>query len=282
MAAIVAASRRAQTGTEEARAPMLGVMGAFVFAAQMINFPVGPGTTGHLLGAALLAITLGPAAAMVVLTAVLAVQALVFQDGGLLALGANVFNMAVAGVAAAWLPYRLLGSGRLRPVGIVLAGFCSVAASALLALGELRLSGVPIPRSLALASLGLFAVNGILEGLITLAVIRALGRMNAAWAPVPQRLSPKAALALGGAAVALVTGGLLAASPAPDGLESLAGKLGIEGRAYVLWVAPLAEYRTALVGHTWFSAAVAGLIGAGLSFAVVYVAGRTRAKRRGV
>ena len=99
---------------EDARIPLLGVMGAFVFAAQMINFPVGIGTTGHLVGAALLACTLGPASATVVMSAIIAIQALVFQDGGILALGANLFNMAVMGVLAGYLPYRLWGGGRLR------------------------------------------------------------------------------------------------------------------------------------------------------------------------
>ena len=83
-------------------------MGAFIFAAQMINFPVGPGTSGHLVGGTLLAIALGPAPAAVVMTAILAIQALVFQDGGILALGANVFNMAIAGVLAGYAPYRLM------------------------------------------------------------------------------------------------------------------------------------------------------------------------------
>src|SRR5438445_6573353 len=93
-------ARKAQSGFDEAKVPLLGVMGAFVFAAQMINFPVGIGTSGHLVGAALLAVTLGPAPATVVMTAILAIQALVFQDGGILALGANVTNMAVAGTLA--------------------------------------------------------------------------------------------------------------------------------------------------------------------------------------
>src|SRR5438477_13015198 len=99
--------RRAQRGFDEAKAPLLGVMGAFVFAAQMINFPVGLGTSGHLVGGALLAIVLGPAAAVVVMTAILAVQAFVFQDGGIVVLGANIFNMALAGVLAGYLPYRM-------------------------------------------------------------------------------------------------------------------------------------------------------------------------------
>src|SRR3989442_12507840 len=97
--------RRAQRGFQEERAPLLGVMGAFVFAAQMINFPIGMGTSGHLVGGALLAYALGPSFAVITMTAILAVQAFVFQDGGILALGANVFNMAIAGVLAAYLPY---------------------------------------------------------------------------------------------------------------------------------------------------------------------------------
>lgn len=95
-------ARKAQAEVENSRAPLLGVMGAFVFAAQMINFPVGAGTTGHLLGGALLAFALGPASAVVSMTAILAIQAPIFQDGGVLAHSANVFNMALAGVLAGY------------------------------------------------------------------------------------------------------------------------------------------------------------------------------------
>ena len=108
--AVAWVARRAQRDTQDHRIPLLGVMGAFVFAAQMVNFPVGPGTSGHLVGGALLTVVLGPAAASLVLTAILVLQALIFQDGGVLALGANVFNMALVGVAAAYLPYRLWAS----------------------------------------------------------------------------------------------------------------------------------------------------------------------------
>src|SRR5262245_28490492 len=80
---------RAKKGLAEGQVPLLGVMGAFVFAAQRMNFPVGFGTSGHLLGGALLAMTLGPGSATIILTSILILQALLFQDGGLLALGAN-------------------------------------------------------------------------------------------------------------------------------------------------------------------------------------------------
>ena len=99
-AAVPWVARRAQRDTQDQRIPLLGVMGAFVFAAQMINFPVGPGTSGHLVGGTLLAVVLGPAPAALVMTAILLLQALIFQDGGVLALGANDVNMALLGVAA--------------------------------------------------------------------------------------------------------------------------------------------------------------------------------------
>src|SRR5580658_2114775 len=98
--------KRASRELDDARIPLLGVMGAFVFAAQMINFPVGVGTSGHLVGGALLACTLGLAPAALIMTVIIAMQAFVFQDGGVLALGANVFNMAIAGVLAGYWPYR--------------------------------------------------------------------------------------------------------------------------------------------------------------------------------
>ncbi len=106
--------RRAGRELEDGRIPLLGVMGAFVFAAQMINFPVGAGTSGHLVGGALLACTLGAAPAALVMTAIVAIQAFVFQDGGVLALGANVFNMAIAGVLAGYLPFQLWGAAHRR------------------------------------------------------------------------------------------------------------------------------------------------------------------------
>ena len=142
-------SRRAQRGLTDfsqldtSRIPLMGVMGAFIFAAQMINFPVGNGTSSHLVGAALLSFTLGPAVASMVMTAILAIQALVFQDGGLLALGANVFNMAIAGVFAGYLPYVLL---RGKKSGIFFGATLSLLVSAMLALGELAQSGVRMPR----------------------------------------------------------------------------------------------------------------------------------------
>ena len=126
----------------ERQVPLMGVTAAFIFAAQMLNFTVVGGTSGHLLGGALAAILLGPWAGMLVLTSVLTIQALLFQDGGLLALGANIFNMGIVGVLVGWVAYtlirRLLGD---RAWAVFISGFAagwlSVVAAAIAAAAEL-------------------------------------------------------------------------------------------------------------------------------------------------
>jgi cobalt/nickel transport system permease protein len=101
----------------ERQIPLMGILAAFVFAAQMINFPVAGGTSGHLLGGALVAILLGPWAAVLVMTCVIAVQSIVLQDGGLLAVGFNVMNMGVftafVGYGAYLIVRRIMGNTRV-------------------------------------------------------------------------------------------------------------------------------------------------------------------------
>ena len=170
------AVRRVNQELSERQIPLMGVTAAFIFAAQMMNFAVAGGTSGHLLGGALAAILLGPWAGMLVLTSVLAVQALLFQDGGLLALGANVFNMAVVGVLVGWVVYtglkRILGD---RTWTTMVSGFAaawlSVVLASLVAAVELAISGTA-PWGVVLPAMGLVHVFiGIGEGLITVGVL---------------------------------------------------------------------------------------------------------------
>jgi cobalt/nickel transport system permease protein len=272
--------RRAQREVEEARVPLLGVMGAFVFAAQMINFPVGIGTSGHLIGSAVLAYTLGPAAASVVMTAILAIQALVFQDGGLLALGANVFNMAVVGVLAAYLPYHHWGAGRWRKAAIFAGAALSVLAGALLALAQLRLSGVAMPGAAIGVSLGLFIVNALLEGGITLTVMQSLEALNPGWLRKPVATGRTAIGALAVAAVLLAGVGVLFAASNPDVLKKLAENLGIASRARTLFETPLGAYEMQFLSSGWLRKASAGLAGLALIFGACVAFGKVIVRRR--
>ena len=253
---VVYLARRAQREFDHHKVPLMGVMGAFIFAAQMIKFPVGNGTSGHLVGGALLSFTLGPAAASIVMTAILATQALVFQDGGLLALGANVFNMAIAGVLAGYLPYAFL---RGRPSGMFLGGMLSVIVSALLALGELLQSGVRMPSAALVVSLGLFLVSAIAEGAITVAVMQALGRIEPGCARRPQGF--RGTRLLGTISLALAVAGVFIASERPDGIQQLDLHSGIAAHARMLLRSPLAEYKLHILASPFLTRSLAGLIG---------------------
>src|SRR3972149_2084781 len=141
----------------ERQVPMMGVLAAAIFAGQMLNFAVAGGTSGHLMGAALAAILLGPWAAILVVTTVVGIQALIFQDGGLLALGGNIFNMGVVGVTVSYFVYRttrhLLGSfswGRL--ASSFLAAWFSIEIVALAVGLQLALSGTS-PANIAIPAM---------------------------------------------------------------------------------------------------------------------------------
>src|SRR5918996_4480394 len=142
--------------------PLMGVMAAFIFAAQMINFPVAGGTSGHLLGGALAAITLGPWAGMLVMTAVIAVQALLIQDGGLLVMGANILNMGLITAAIGYGLYRgVLGSSRGTKLAVAgVAAWLSVMAGAGASSVTLWLSGTSNLQTVVLAMLGVHALIG--------------------------------------------------------------------------------------------------------------------------
>jgi cobalt/nickel transport system permease protein len=275
--ALAYSARKAQATNDESRAPLLGVMGAFVFAAQMLNFPVGVGASGHLVGSALLSYTLGPAAAGVVMGAILAIQALVFQDGGVLAFGANAFNMALAGVWAAYLPYKLWGGGR---AGVLLGGFLSVFVAAMLAILELLLSGVTLPGQTLSVALGVFAVTAAIEGAITLAVLEGIGRLNPKWVRKTGPLSGRAQVALGAAAIAVCAGGFFAASSLPDGLERLAQLAGLSGLERSAGPVAFPDYEALFISNPWLRKALAGLAGLALTWGVCILVGRWMTRPR--
>ncbi|HEX2126581.1 MAG TPA: energy-coupling factor ABC transporter permease [Thermoleophilaceae bacterium] len=179
IAAVACGLRVANAQLDEARVPLLGVLAAFIFAAQMLNFPVAGGTSGHFLGAALAAVLLGPWLACLVMAVVVAVQAFAFADGGISALGANVLNMGVLGgmlagvlVSAA---SKLAPHGRVAFLGIVgVVSWLAVMVGAGATSVELALSDtVPLTTSLP-AMLGVHALIGIGEAVITVAAVSAV------------------------------------------------------------------------------------------------------------
>jgi cobalt/nickel transport system permease protein len=171
---------RANHHLDERAVPLMGVTAAFIFAAQMVNFPVAGGTSGHLLGGVLAAVLLGPWVATLVMASVVAVQALVFQDGGLLVLGANIFNMGVVGTMGGYVVYvtccRFLGGEeRARLPAAAVASWTAVMLGAVAMTLELAAAGTS-PLEVALpAMLGVHALIGIGEALITVAALALIG-----------------------------------------------------------------------------------------------------------
>jgi cobalt/nickel transport system permease protein len=168
------ALRKAREELNERTAPLAGLVAAFVFATQMVNFPVGAGTSGHLLGGALAAALVGPWTGVLVITVVLIVQALLFADGGLTALGTNITLMGLVGVGVAWLvielvlrflPKRLASV----PVGAAVGALVSIPTAALAFAGLFTLGGVAdIPVGAVLtAMVGWHSLIGIGEAFIT-------------------------------------------------------------------------------------------------------------------
>jgi len=233
---VAVASMRAAKMLSSQNAPLMGVMGAFVFAAQMINFtlPGMPGTSGHLGGGVLLAILLGPAAGIVTITGILIVQCLLFQDGGLLALGCNIVNMGVVPCLLGWGLYRLLLGRAAAPrawrqyLAAWAACTVGVAGGAALVPVEAGVSGVlrvPLADFLQVM-VGVHLLIGLVEGAITFAVLAYLRRVrpNAVGVVLPVASPDKvgAKAVLGSlVATALLLSGIVSwfASTHPDGLE---------------------------------------------------------------
>ena len=170
------AIRVAREKLGEKHIPMMGILAAFVFTAQMLNFPIIGGTSGHVIGAALVAILLGPWAAVIIMSVVLITQSFIFQDGGLLALGANILNMGIIACLGAYYIYNpvntLLGSNRRsKLVASFIAAWGSVLLASIACAIELALSGVSPMGVVLPAMAGIHALIGIGEGLITAVVL---------------------------------------------------------------------------------------------------------------
>lgn len=263
----------------ERQVPLMGVMAAFIFAAQMINFPVAGGTSGHLLGGALAAITLGPWAGMLVMTAVVAVQGLLFQDGGLVVMGANILNMGLVTAALGYGLYRsALGKSNATKLTVAgIAAWLSVMAGALLTSLELWLSGTAQLQLVIPAMLGIHALIGLGEALVTVAALSFILRTR------PDLLGEHSASAQGGRGW-VIAGVLIAlavvllspfASTNPDGLERVAINMGFVETGQPAPYQIIPDYTIPFLGAAPISTIVAGAIGVVVVLAIVVITGRS-------
>jgi cobalt/nickel transport system permease protein len=271
------ATRKTQGQLGERQVPLMGIMAAFIFAAQMINFPVAGGTSGHLLGGALAAITLGPWAGMLVMASVIGLQALLFQDGGLVVMGANIFNMGLLTALIGYGLYRNV-AGQSRAVKLAVAGIAawlSVMAGALVTALQLGFSGTSPFEVVLPAMLGVHALIGLGEALITVAALAFILQTR------PDLLEAEQVKARGGQSWAVV-GLVLAlivvlfsplASADPDGLERVAEDVGFLQLGQDAPYNILPDYTIPFLGETSVSTIVAGLVGALLVAAIAIGAG---------
>lgn len=249
----------------EKQIPLMGVMAAFIFAAQMINFPVAGGTSGHLLGGVLAAVVLGPWAGMLVMTAVIALQAILFQDGGLLVMGANILNMGLVTAAIGYGLYRSVsGSSKTVKLGVIgVAAWLSVMAGALFTALQLWLSGTSQLEIVIPAMMGVHALIGLGEALITVFAISFIMQTR------PDLLGEGSESAKGGRGW-IAVGSVIAllvvlisplASGDPDGLERVAMDMGFidAGQSAPYEIIP--DYTVPFLGETALSTILAGVVG---------------------
>ena len=286
MAAIAFALRQTRGQLGSKQIPLMGVLAAFIFAAQAINFPVAGGTSGHLLGGTLAAIVLGPWAAVLVMTSVISVQALMFQDGGLLALGFNIINMGVLTAFTGHLIYvalkRVLGEGRnsLLAAGAI-GAWVSVVLGAIATGIELVGSGTSSFNVALPAMIGVHVLIGVGEAIITVGALAFIyaGRrdlLNLGASAPAQGAANWVAVGLGIALTVAVFS--FAASPSPDGLNRVAADTGFLNRALAPVFNILPNYTIPFIANPVVSriiAVVAGTLGVfGIALAIA------RAQRR--
>ena len=265
----------------------MGVLGAFIFAAQMFNFPVATGTSGHLLGGVLAGYLLGPWAGTIVMATVIGIQALLFQDGGLLVLGANIFIMGVIGTLGGSYLARGIGAvlGGSRSASILGAGaaaWLAVVAAAGFTTLLLGLSGTTDISVGLPAMLGVHALIGIGEALITVAALTFIAQTAPdilAGVSAPRKASPVRRLATGVAIAGVVaTLASFFASADPDGLEAVAEELGFLDAGLSAPFELFPDYTIPGLDGT-ASTVVAGLLGVIVVIGVLLALGRLARSR---
>lgn len=269
--ALGVAVRKVRARIDDGRLVLMAVLAALIFALQMLNFPVAGGTSGHFAGGALAAILLGPWAAMLVISTVVIVQALVFGDGGVLALGANIVNMAVLAPLVGWWIYslalRLRDTRSSRVAGAFVGAWAATMVSAVSAGVMLWFSGAaqlgPVVGAMAIWH----ALIGIGEGFVTSGMVAYVLSVRPDLLRTDTEAIRSRTLVISAGALALAAAALsLWASRLPDGLESVAGSLGFAGRE-VPAAGLLPSYVIPGVSNTALAGVLAALVGVALTFA---------------
>ncbi len=284
-----AALKRTGRVMAEKQIPLAGLLAAFVFALQMMNFPVAAGTGGHILGGALAAILLGPSMGILVVAVVVIVQALIFVDGGVSALGLNILNMAIVTAPVGWGVFRwlmkILPKTTASALGATMvAGWVSMIASSSFFVIEYAIGGQGgVPAGTVFGAMtGVHALIGIGEGLISAVVVGAvlavrpdlvlgsadLGLTRTATTPSGKAVGGFVAAGLAATVVLVLVVAPLASS-APDGLEMVAEETGFAAAAENHPVeSPLADYGVAGIQNERVGTVLAGGIGVGVTFLV--------------
>lgn len=281
LAVLAVAVRRAREEFDERLAPLAGVMAAFIFAGQMINFPVAGGTSGHLIGATLAFVVLGPWLGLLAMTAVIVLQALLFQDGGLVVMGANVLVM---GIVPGLVGYGLYQWSRDKSRGVQTAiigtgAWLSVVVAALVTALLLGFSGTTSLAIAIPAMAGIHMLIGIGEALITVAAISFIAQTRPVLLQRDKATSGTGWI-IGGLAIALiVTLFSPLASAFPDGLEWVAGEKGFLQTAQDAPYEILPDYTLPFLGETAVSTILAGVIGVLLVGGVMVLVARTIRRR---
>lgn len=259
---LLMAIRNTQKSFEERLVPLAGILAAFIFAGQMINFPVAGGTSGHLIGASLAAIVLGPWLGILVMTAVIALQALLFQDGGFLVMGANILVMGIVPVWVGYGVYRTVAKMGQRPqlVGAAIASWLSVMAAALITAMLLGFSGTTSFRIAVPALLGIHALIGIGEALIATAALSYI--MKSRPELLAANTNQSRGWIIGGLGITLA---LLILSPVasslPDGLEWVAIENDFMGKAMEAPFKIMPDYALPWLTGTYLGTILAGIVG---------------------
>lgn len=258
------AIRTAQGAFDERLIPLAGIMAAFIFAGQMINFPVAGGTSGHLVGATLAFIVLGPSLGLLAMAAVIILQALLFQDGGLVVMGANLIVMGIVPGYTGYAIYQFWHKrgGRWQTAGAGVGAWVAIMLAALVVALLLGFSGTTSLSIAIPAMLGVHALIGIGEALITVAALTFIRQTR------PQLLSREGEAQasngwiVGGIAVAILVALFSPlASASPDGLESVAERAGFLGAAQDAPFQLLPDYTIPFLGDGGASTIAAGIIG---------------------